>query len=104
MNMTTIELNGVTLILTEKTAEEIKYELKREERERARKREEQKRHWMMWHWYARRWAMYGNKFDYDGAYFSDMYKDENGIRPRMSREEIFWILYGRECWVEHGQH
>lgn len=95
--MTTIEMNGVTLILTEETAEQIKAELNRE-------REERRSHWMMWHWYARRWAMYGNRFDCDGDYFSDMYKDENGIRPRMSREEIFWILYERENWIEHGPY
>ena len=95
--MTTIELNGVTLILTEETAEAIRAELNRE-------REERKRHWILWHWYGRRWAMYGNRFDCDGDYFSDMYKDENGFRPHMSREEIFWILYERDCWIEHGPH
>lgn len=95
--MKTIELNGVTLILTEETAEAIEHELNRE-------REERRNHWILWHWYARRWAMYGNKFDCDGDYFSDMYKDENGCRPHMSREEIFWILYERECWIEHGPH
>lgn len=34
--MTTIELSGVTLILTEKTAEEIQAELNREREERKR--------------------------------------------------------------------
>lgn len=94
--MTTIELNGVTLILTEETAEEIRAELNRE-------REEQKRHWILWHWYARRFAMYGSN-DPEGMLFSDMYKDENGCRPHMSREDILWILYGRECWIEHGPY
>lgn len=92
--METIIMNGVTLTLTHETAEQIRTELNRE-------REERKNHWMMWHWYARRFAMYGDR-DYDGSLFSDLYKDENGCRPHMSREDILWILYGRDCWIEHG--
>ena len=95
--MKTIEMNGVNLILTEETAETIERELNRE-------REERRSHWLMWNWHARRWAMYGNKFDCDGDYFSDMYKEETGMRPHMSRGDIFWMLYERECWVEHGPY
>lgn len=90
--MTTIELNGVTLILTEETAEEIRTELNREH-------EEKKRHWILWHWYARRWAMYGDQEA--GSLFSDMYKDEHGCRPHMTQEEVTWWLGGRDCWLRH---
>lgn len=94
--MTTIELNGVTLFLTEKTAEQIRAELNRE-------REERKNHWILWNWYARRWAMYGDR-DGDGSMFSDMYKDMHGCRPHMSRKDVMWFLYERDCWIEHGPH
>ena len=94
--METIIISGVTLVLTEETAKEVRTEL---EREHAARRD----HWMLWHWYARRWAMYGNR-DEDGSLFSDLYKDETGCRPHISREEVFWLLYGRECWIEHGPH
>ena len=94
--MTTIELNGVTLTLTEETAKALMAELEEE-------REARKRHWMMWHWHARRWAMYGDRYD-DGSIFSDLYKDETGIRPRFSRDDVMWILYERDCWIEHGPH
>lgn len=95
--MTTIELNGVTLILTETTADTIRTELNRE-------REEKKAHWILWHWYARRWAMYGNQYG-DGDMFSDLYKDRNGCRPHYTtREDIFDFLYGRECWIQHGPY
>lgn len=106
--METIIMNGVTLVLTQETAKILRAQVdaiaQEREAEQRREREEQKAHWMLWHWYARRWAMYGNKFDFDGDYFSDMYKDEHGIRPRFSREEIFWILYDRENWIQHGRH
>lgn len=95
--METIIMNGVTLVLTHKTAETLRAQV-------AEIAQERKAHWMLWHWYGRRWAMYGNKFDCDGDYFSDLYKDEHGFRPRMSREEIFWILYERENWIQHGRH
>jgi hypothetical protein len=94
--MRTIELNGVNLFLTEETAEAIQRELDRE-------REVRRSHWILFHWYGRRWAMYGDKYG-DGGMFSDLYKDENGSRPHMTRAELFWILYERECWIEHGPH
>lgn len=92
--MKTIELNEVTLIVTEETAREIEAELNRE-------REERRFHWMIWHWHARRWAMYGGAEDH--ALFSDMYKDEHGVRPHYTTpEDVFWMLYGRDCRVQHG--
>lgn len=94
--METIELNGITLVLTEATAQALHREI---EEEKMAKR----RHWLIWHWHARRWAMYGDK-DGDGSIFSDLYKEENDCRPHMTREQVFWILYGRECWIEHGPH
>ena len=104
--MKTIELNGVTLIVSEATARTLQAELEEDrieaEREANRKNEERKFRWVMWNWHARRWAMYGSAED--GALFSDMYKDENGCRPHMSRKDVFWILYERECWIEHGPH
>lgn len=103
--MKTIELNGVTLIVSEATARTLQAELEEDrieaEREANRKSEERKFRWVMWHWHARRWAMYGSAED--GALFSDMYKDECGMRPHgMTAEDVFWILYKRECRVEHG--
>lgn len=94
--MTTIELNGVTLILTEKTANAIQTELTREREE---KRAERRHDWILWHWYARRWAMYGDQEA--GSLFSDMYKDEHGCRPHMTQEEVTWWLGGRDCWLRH---
>lgn len=93
--MKTIELNGITLFLTEETAEAIERELNRE-------REARRARWILWHWYARRWAMYGDRHG-DGSMFSDLYKDENGCRPHMSQKDVLWTLYGRECWVKHGR-
>lgn len=104
--MTTIELNGVTLTLTEKTLKALKAEQEEDRREAERKqkreREERRFQWYMWHWYGRRWAMYGDAED--GGIFSDMCKEECGFRPRMTPEEVMWILYRRECWIEHGLH
>lgn len=94
--MKTIEINGISLTLTEETYAQLMEEMEE-------KKAEARRHWVLWHWYARRWAMYGNK-DYDGSLFSDLYKDENGCRPYMNREEIFWFLDGREVWIQHGRH
>lgn len=102
--MKTIELNGITLTLSEETANALMAELEADrldaEREQNREREERRFRWVMWHWYARRWAMYGSAED--GGLFSDMYKDECGCRPHMTRDEVFWILYKRDCRVQHG--
>lgn len=81
--MTTIELNGVTFHLTEATAEAVEAELRRE-------REERRHQWFIWHWYARRWALYGDRDC--GSMFSDLYKDEHGVRPHMTRDQVLWIL------------
>lgn len=91
--METIIINGVTCILSTKTADQYRREIAEEKAAR-------RTDWVLWHWYARRWAMYGDQEA--GGLFSDMYKDEHGSRPHMSREEVLWVLYGRECWLEHG--
>ena len=96
--MITIELNGLTLTLTEETANRIYEELdeirREKERELYREQNERRFHWYMWHWYARRYAMYNREEDYEQ--FSDMWKDENGIRPwHITPEEIIVTLNGR---------
>ena len=93
--MEKITINGVDLYLTEETAEELRRELEEE-------RQEKRKHWMLWHWYARRWAMYGD--EESGGFFSDLYKDERGFRPTWTRDEVFFFLYGRKCWIQHGIH
>lgn len=104
--MTWLKFDGVDCILTDTTAaaiiaeiEEVKREketLRRQEREES----EKLRRWFMFHWHARRWAMYGNTEDY--ALFSDMFKDETGVRPDYTTEEIFDLLYRRDCRMAHG--
>ena len=91
--METIIINGVACTLSTKTADQYRLEVAEEKAER-------RADWMLWHWYARRWAMYGDQEA--GSMFSDMYKDEHGSRPHMTRDEVLWFLYGRECWLEHS--
>ena len=94
--METIIINGVTCTVSTTVADQYRREVAEEQAER-------RNHWVLWHWYARRWAMYGNRDD-AGSLFSDLYKDEHGCRPHMSREEVFWLLDGREVWLRHGRH
>lgn len=83
--METIIINGVTCIVSTATADQYR-------REVAEERETKRRAWFIWHWYARRWALYGD--EEAGAFFSDLYKDEYGCRPHMSKAAVLRTLDG----------
>lgn len=87
--MEIIQIKGITCYLSPKTAEQLRREI-------AEEKEAEKRHWLLWHWYARRWAMYRD--EEAGQMFSDLYKDETGCRPRGLMEPEYLLSF-LECRI-----
>lgn len=91
--MVELIIKGVRCVVSEKVAEQYEQdiaEIERENEERAREQEERD---FVWH-VAEQYVETGSSGTYD--FFSDIYKDCYGVRPRYSREELAWILKSRK--------
>lgn len=99
--MVEVIIKGVRCVVSEKVVEKYEREIEEIERENEERIREQEEKDFVWH-VAEQYVETGSSATYD--FFSDIYKDCYGIRPRYSREELARMLKSRKQGKFANEH